>query len=143
MNKTADNDALQSSSIGSIASGGTTVCVKLNDSAGDSIATTITLDRLFLTAPLCPDLDGDGYPSTCTACNNPHCPALDCNDNDVLVNPDAPEGPYGNSTCSDNKDNNCNGLSDASEPACWPITLASGESNPGSGDIGTITSGAT
>lgn len=53
------------------------------------------------------DTDGDSYPAN-----------IDCDDNDPLVNPGATEGPYGNATCSDGKDNDCDGLTDAVDPNC-------------------------
>jgi hypothetical protein len=74
------------------------------------------------------DSDSDTYISstlsdTCTGsgCVPVGCkmtPGDDCNDNDPLVNPGAKEGPYGNATCSDGKDNDCDGLKDASDPDC-------------------------
>ncbi len=53
------------------------------------------------------DNDGDGYTSN-----------IDCNDNDPTINPSAVEGPFGNVTCSDGKDNNCDHLIDAADPLC-------------------------
>ena len=53
------------------------------------------------------DNDGDGYTSN-----------IDCNDNDSTINPSAIEGPFGNVTCSDGKDNNCDYLIDAADPLC-------------------------
>ncbi|HKB28583.1 MAG TPA: putative metal-binding motif-containing protein, partial [Candidatus Limnocylindrales bacterium] len=66
------------------------------------------------------------------------CPVVDCNDTDATVNPAATEGPYGNYTCIDSRDNNCNGLTDAADTvACTPPpqeSLATGEepTQPGS-----------
>jgi len=72
----------------------------------------------------CVDNDGDGYgaggpgPSICTH------QELDCNDTDPNVHPGAVEGPYGDPTCSDGLDNDCNGLADnAFEPTCNPDDL--------------------
>jgi hypothetical protein len=53
-------------------------------------------------APNDVDQDGDGY-AIC---------AGDCNDNDSSVNPGVTEGPLGDPTCSDSKDNDCDGLFD-------------------------------
>ncbi len=53
------------------------------------------------------DLDGDGYVTD------------DCNDNDPDINPGATEGPPADpSTCFDGYDNDCNGNTDISDPAC-------------------------
>jgi hypothetical protein len=72
----------------------------------------------------CVDNDGDGYgaggpgPSICAHTE------LDCNDTDPNVHPGAVEGPYGDPTCSDGLDNDCNGLADnAFEPTCNPDDL--------------------
>jgi predicted CxxxxCH...CXXCH cytochrome family protein len=54
------------------------------------------------------DNDGDGVPR----CAN------DCNDFDAAVFPEANEGPFGDATCSDGKDNNCDGKADSGDPAC-------------------------
>mgnify|MGYP001566865025 CR=1 FL=1 len=53
------------------------------------------------------DADGDGYTSS-----------VDCNDNDLSVNPGATEGPVGDPTCSDGKDNDCNGFTDTADSNC-------------------------
>ncbi|OHB69634.1 MAG: hypothetical protein A2W23_01090 [Planctomycetes bacterium RBG_16_43_13] len=53
------------------------------------------------------DADGDGYTSS-----------VDCNDNDPSVNSGASEGPVGNATCSDGKDNDCNSFTDSADPNC-------------------------
>jgi hypothetical protein len=64
----------------------------------------------------CVDLDGDGYGSAASlACKHPQ---LDCDDGNPEVNPGKTEGPYGDETCSDGLDNNCNGLADSEEPQC-------------------------
>jgi hypothetical protein len=52
----------------------------------------------------CTDLDADGY-----ALEGGSCGAVDCNDNDPAINPGAVE------ICSDDIDNNCNGLTDTAD----------------------------
>ena len=64
------------------------------------------------------DVDGDGYNST-TA--DP--PGLDCDDTDPTINPGAIEGPTGNATCTDNKDNDCDGTTDIDDPDCGNYCL--------------------
>jgi len=77
------------------------------------------------------DADMDGYcndtitggvqPSACpneTICMAVLCTPTDCLDSDAGVNPGAAEGPYGDPTCSDSLDNDCNGLTDMNDPAC-------------------------
>ncbi len=54
-----------------------------------------------------PDNDGDGYTVN-----------IDCNDNDASVNPGVTEGPFGNATCTDGKDNDCDGLTDSADLNC-------------------------
>ena len=65
---------------------------------------------------LCNDVDGDGYGDP----GSPFCPnaGLDCDDDDAARNPGAAEGPFGDVTCSDGFDNDCNLLADIDEPAC-------------------------
>jgi hypothetical protein len=88
----------------------------------------VALSSMFLLGqqtwapPECIDGDGDGFgdpaSSGCTF------PGLDCNDSDPDVNPGAGEGPFGDATCDDGIDNDCNGLTDnANEPKCDPDDL--------------------
>ncbi len=75
------------------------------------------------------DKDHDGYPMCVSALG------ADCNDNDSTVYPGAQEGPYGDPTCSDGKDNNCNGKKDSTEPSCSSPCVdkdGDGYGNPGS-----------
>jgi len=53
------------------------------------------------------DGDGDGYPSS-----------ADCDDNDSNVYPGATEGPPGDLTCNDGKDNDCDGFIDGNDTNC-------------------------
>lgn len=68
------------------------------------------------------DLDGDGYGSAASlTCKHPE---LDCDDGNPDVNPGMTEGPYGDATCDDGLDNDCNGLGDGDEPQCISRGLA-------------------
>lgn len=59
------------------------------------------------------DTDGDNYsPVGCPPDTNG---AGDCNDNDATVNPGQVEGPMGTATCSNGKDDDCDGLTDAAD----------------------------
>lgn len=58
-----------------------------------------------------PDQDDDGFDSQA-------CGGDDCDDSDVNVHPGAAEGPLGDATCSDGKDNDCDGTTDEDDPAC-------------------------
>jgi hypothetical protein len=61
----------------------------------------------------CTDEDEDSF-----SVEGGGCGPVDCDDADPDVYPGASEGPPGDATCLDGKDNNCNGLPDGSEPAC-------------------------
>lgn len=70
-------------------------------------------------APTCTDQDSDGF-----AVEGGDCGPVDCNDADAAINPSATEN------CSDNIDNNCNGLVDAQDPAaagCLVCTDSDGD----------------
>jgi hypothetical protein len=58
------------------------------------------------------DADGDGVPWC----------AGDCDDNDPDVYPGNTEGPFGDPTCSDGIDNDCNTQVDAADGSCAPPT---------------------
>ncbi len=114
-----DGDTLYKSALPITAN--TVYCVRVADtSSTDSSPDSLSVDRVFLLPlPSCVDSDADGYTPTCSSsCYNAFCPLTDCNDGDAAVNPGQSEGPPGNPTCTDTKDNNCNGLTDASDPAC-------------------------
>ncbi|MCB2183749.1 MAG: putative metal-binding motif-containing protein [Desulfobulbaceae bacterium] len=71
------------------------------------------IDENCVTQPTCTDSDGDGF-----ALEGGECGAVDCDDTDSSVNPDAAEN------CTDGIDNNCNGLVDAVDDTavnCPPI----------------------
>src|SRR5262249_25480344 len=57
------------------------------------------------------DSDGVGFGPMCSG-------VQDCNDEDPAETPGKTEGPHGSPSCSDGKDNDCNGLTDAQEPSC-------------------------
>ncbi|HLC56226.1 MAG TPA: putative metal-binding motif-containing protein [Candidatus Nanoarchaeia archaeon] len=67
---------------------------------------------------VCPDNDQDTY-------YNQTCGGLDCNDNDVNINPmileDITENP---ASCSDNLDNDCDLLIDGTDPGCGGAALS-------------------
>ena len=62
----------------------------------------------------CTDNDGDGY-----FVEGGDCGAVDCDDSDSSVNPGATEGPSGDPTCSDAKDNDCDGRIDNYDWDCY------------------------
>jgi len=63
------------------------------------------------------DVDGDGYAPIA-------CAGTDCNDANAAINPLAMEGPAGDATCSDSIDNNCNSLTDGSDPGCQTFPIS-------------------
>ena len=64
----------------------------------------------------CIDNDGDGYGDPGSLlCTHPE---RDCDDTNPNVSPGATEGPFGDPTCSDGLDNNCDGLTDSSDTGC-------------------------
>ncbi|MBI5479777.1 MAG: hypothetical protein HY906_13015 [Deltaproteobacteria bacterium] len=66
----------------------------------------------------CPDHDGDGvgFGAGCSG-------VQDCNDADPDETPGRREGPAGDPTCSDGKDNDCNGAVDGDDPGCQPCLV--------------------
>jgi hypothetical protein len=82
----------------------------------------------------CIDADEDGY-------GNPASPwctysQLDCDDGNGAVNPGASEGPYGDATCDDDLDNDCDGDMDGGDSGCCEcIDMDSdGYGDPGCGN---------
>jgi len=65
----------------------------------------------------CLDNDGDGYGNPANI-NCTH-PELDCDDNNPDVNPGVREGPFGDDTCTDTYDNDCDGRVDGSDAGCY------------------------
>ena len=71
---------------------------------------------------VCIDDDGDGYSvGTCGS----ECGPVDCDDTNPDVNPDAFEGPGGDSTCSDGLDNDCDGAIDVDDLGCFGSAMTS------------------
>jgi hypothetical protein len=64
----------------------------------------------------CIDNDSDGYGDP--ASGNCTYPWLDCDDSNPDVNPGVIEGPYGDPTCSDTLDNDCDDLIDMDDDEC-------------------------
>ncbi len=78
----------------------------------------------------CNGTPDDGYVPMPTSCGIGACAStgqLICSSGTLVdtCNPGTPqtEGPYGNPTCSDLKDNDCDGLTDALDPSCFPPDL--------------------
>jgi hypothetical protein len=68
------------------------------------------------------DMDMYGDPNNSTmACMQPAgfvADNTDCDDNNLNVNPGATEGPFGDATCSDTLDNDCDGFTDSFDNDC-------------------------
>jgi len=62
---------------------------------------------------VCTDVDGDAF-----AVEGGLCGEVDCDDTDPQVNPGIQEQFPGDPVCSDEKDNDCDGLVDAQDPDC-------------------------
>jgi len=137
-------DSYLSATIGNVGYG--LVCIKVKDSnqGNDTVADVLWLDRLSLyMLNHCTDADSDAYTPSCAQfCGNPYCPTTDCNDNDATISPGIEERP-GNNNCSDGKDNNCNGLTDAADPGCTlALTTAAADACSGSSCTGRLISGS-
>ena len=63
-------------------------------------------------------IDGTCTGSSCVPVGCQITAGNDCDDNDSLVNPGTVEGPVGDPTCSNGKDDNCDGLIDANDANC-------------------------
>lgn len=66
------------------------------------------------------DDDTSGEPLLCETCT---CGELDCIACARCINPGAVEGPYGDPTCSDGIDNDCDGLVDSLDEGCFECVL--------------------
>jgi hypothetical protein len=80
--------------------------------------------------PPCLDSDADGYgdPACLTCPNWGH----DCDDLNPAIHSGAREGPYGDDTCSDTLDNDCDGDPDDLDSGCYEcfVPAECGDSNP-------------
>jgi hypothetical protein len=74
------------------------------------------LSVFVVASPDCVDEDGDGYGDPASE-GCPH-PQADCDDTDPTVHPGATEGPSGDATCSDGKDNDCDLAIDTDDTGC-------------------------
>jgi putative metal-binding protein len=111
----SDSNMLQTTGAGTVTPSRPWLCIKIEDAAADSQADTVSIDRLYLTPASttnCADADADGYTPSCSSCFNRYCPLLDCADADAQQSPGLTEGPPGSPSCSDGKDNDCNGFVD-------------------------------
>ncbi|MBI4160962.1 MAG: putative metal-binding motif-containing protein, partial [Acidobacteria bacterium] len=69
------------------------------------------------------DRDGDGLGDACDDGDADGFFAdVDCDDTDPAVNPGATEGPSGDPTCADGRDNDCDGTTDGEDKDCQPGT---------------------
>ncbi len=75
-------------------------------------------------APACKDADGDGFAD----CSVPGCvasgPCGDCDDLEAAVKPGAVEAAAALATCSDGRDNDCDGAADLAEASCAASAIA-------------------
>ena len=111
----SDSNTLQTTGVGTVTTSRPWLCIKIEDAATDSQADTVSVDRLYLTpgsVTNCADADQDGYTPSCSSCFNQYCPKFDCDDADAQESPGLTEGPPGSPSCSDGKDNDCNGFVD-------------------------------
>jgi hypothetical protein len=96
------------------------LCANLNNTApcddgDDCTVDDVCADGECSGAPL--DADQDGYPSDA-------CGGTDCNDAEAAINPGATEAPFGDPVCSDQIDNDCDGLVDGQDNGCQECTVA-------------------
>ena len=94
-----------------------TVATQLTDNDQDDWSPDVNDAGWVVWARLvCPDTDGDGYGDPASyGCPYPQ---PDCDDGNPDVNPGATEGPFGDPTCGDLLDNDCDGAVDELDPPC-------------------------
>ncbi|MBI2894924.1 MAG: hypothetical protein HYY06_15315 [Deltaproteobacteria bacterium] len=96
------------------------LCRAVDCGSGASCATGFECVGGFCTGEGCGDEDDgdeDGFLSI-------GCGGRDCDDQDATVNPDAREGGgQFDDTCSDDEDNDCDGLTDRDDDACGPCSV--------------------
>jgi hypothetical protein len=81
------------------------------------------------------DVDGDGHDASAVGGD-------DCDDNDAAVSPDVVEGPFGDATCSDDIDNDCDGTMDANEAGCELPVADAGDDQSASVNATTVLDGS-
>jgi hypothetical protein len=96
------------------------LCANLNNTEPCNDGDECTMDDVCANGecigdPL--DFDQDGYPSD-------QCGGLDCDDSDGAINPGATEAPFGDPVCTDQVDNDCDGLVDLQDNGCLECTVA-------------------
>lgn len=96
-----------------------------NDVVIDALDTDSDNDAIMDLSEGTGDFDADGVPNYRDADDDGDgsLTANDCAPYDPSIYPGATEGPYGNSTCSDTLDNDCDGLIDTSDTDCFPSDL--------------------
>ncbi len=106
--------------------GNSEICYDAKDNDCDGLIDS--LDNDCDTVKYYCDKDNDGHidefvTGTClgSGCQPGGCltnPGTDCNDSDLSVNPEAVEGLGDDSSCSDTKDNDCDGATDSDDTGC-------------------------
>ena len=107
LNSCTDDDCVDG---GCINTNNTDLCDDGNSCTQDDVC----LDGICSGSPL--DADSDGHVSDV-------CGGGDCDDGNPAVNPSAVEGPYGDDTCSDTFDNDCDGSIDDLDTGCQECSI--------------------
>jgi CSLREA domain-containing protein len=94
-----------------------------------AICVDTDLDGVFDCADGCIDKDADGFgtPPAGAQLSQVTCLGLDCNDEATAVNPNGAEGLAAADSCGDGLDNDCDGLTDCSDAACFDAPNCAGE----------------